>query len=527
MILDLTWVNKHIEYQHFKMNSLNTAKEMLRQDCWMGSIDLKDAYYSVLMHPHDRKFLRFRWKGILYQFKAMPNGISCAPYFFTKILNPVFAYLRDIGHETFHYIDDSFVVADTFEKCEQSIQVLCETVESLGFKVHPEKSVFQPKTEITFLGFLLNSREMIVTLNEDKIQKFKRSANDLLNNSKPTIREVAGLIGLMIAYSQAFNYAKAHIKAIESDKIQALRLSKGNFDVCMCLTVEAKLDIAWWLDNIDRSQKHILISEFDFELYTDASELGWGAHVADVTAGGRWTLEEQNLHINALEIKAILLALKSFCAQNFLHVKVYTDNTTAIAYIKNMGGVRSDFCNKLAHEIWCWCESHCIWLTIAHVPGVENVLADYKSRKFSDNVEWQLSQKIFQKICHIFGTPQVDLFATRLNNKLPKYVSWCPDPGACAIDAFTLNWSQFTFYAFPPFSCIPKVISKILKEGASGILIVPWWPTQTWWAWVNNLNLRSICFRPKKNNLVPIGNPNNIQFLNSCPLVAYRFLQTH
>ena len=47
MILDLTWVNKHIQYQHFKMASLNTATYMIREGCWMASIDLKDAYYSV------------------------------------------------------------------------------------------------------------------------------------------------------------------------------------------------------------------------------------------------------------------------------------------------------------------------------------------------------------------------------------------------------------------------------------------------------------------------------------------------
>ena len=243
MILDLTWVNKHIEYQHFKMCSLNTAKHMLRSDCWMGSVDLQDAYYSVSIHPDYRKYLRFRWNGVLYQYRAMPNGLSCAPLFFTKILNPVFAYLRSMGHETFQYIDDSFVVSDTYEKCSHSLNIFCKTVEKLGFVVHKDKSKLIPDKQLTFLGFNLNSENMCVTLTVDKIEKFKRSAQDVLNKKYSTIREIAGLVGLMNSYSQAFNYAEAHMKDLEIEKIQALKVAKGNFDRKMFITHKAKLNI--------------------------------------------------------------------------------------------------------------------------------------------------------------------------------------------------------------------------------------------------------------------------------------------
>ena len=79
MILDLTWVNTHVEYDHFKMCSLQTALDMMRRDCWMGSIDLRDAYYSVLVKPEQRKLLRFRWDDKLYQFRVLPNGLYTSP----------------------------------------------------------------------------------------------------------------------------------------------------------------------------------------------------------------------------------------------------------------------------------------------------------------------------------------------------------------------------------------------------------------------------------------------------------------
>ena len=275
---------------------------------------------------------------------------------------------------------------------------------------------------------------------------------------------------------------------------------------------------------IESSGKHIEICDPDMTIYADASEEGWGAHVNDVSTGGRWTEFESSLHINVLELKAIFFALKSFCKQDRIHVHLVTDNTTALAYVKHMGGVRSNDCNQIACDIWSWAENKLIWLTISHIPGVQNVVADYKSRHFSDNVEWALNQTLFQKISNRFGIPDIDLFASRLNNKIECYVSWTPDPFAFHIDSFTMSWKDYFFYAFPPFSCILKVINKVLRENATGILIVPWWPSQPWWARLKNLNLQHLRFKSKMNNLVPIGKPRNVDFLNKCPLGAFLFM---
>ena len=331
------------------------------------------------------------------------------------------------------------------------------------------------------------------------------------------------MIGLIISYSQAFDYGLAHVKSLENDKIHALRVNAGNFDASMKLSKKAKQDVAWWNDNILLSGKHIELASPDIVLYTDASYEGWGAHSGPSLAGGRWNYDELQFHINVLELKAIFLALQSFCHERAQHVRIMTDNTTALAYVKHMGGVRSIQCNEVAHDIWSWCENKYIWLTIAHIPGVDNVLADFKSRKFSDDVEWKLSAKLFAEICGHFGMPNIDLFASRLNAKLPTYVSWTPDPGAFAIDAFSIQWSNCFFYAFPPFSCIRRCITKILQEEATGVLVVPWWPTQTWWARLWNLNLPNMRFRPKNNNLLPVGNPRNVLFINRCPLGAFLF----
>ena len=80
----------------------------------------------------------------------------------------------------------------------------------------------------------------------------------------------------------------------------------------------------------------------------------------------------------------------------------------------------------------------------------------------------------------IFGKPDIDLFASRINHQLSNYVSWRPDPGAKAVDAFSINWSPTYNYCFPPFSRILKVLQKIQQDKAQAIVVVPYWVTQDW-----------------------------------------------
>ena len=100
------------------------------------------------------------------------------------------------------------------------------------------------------------------------------------------------------------------------------------------------------------------------------------------------------------------------------------------------------------------CVQNEIWLTACHLPGVPNFEGDKSSRQFNERIEWQLQPGIFRKIIDISGTPVIDLFACRLNNQLPKYVSWKPDPGACHVDAFSFSWSGKFVYIFHPFSLV-------------------------------------------------------------------------
>lgn len=116
--------------------------------------------------------------------------------------------------------------------------------------------------------------------------------------------------------------------------------------------------------------------------------------------GGRWTQSESLKHINYLEILAIYYALQALhdLVKN-THIKILTDNSTAVSYINNMGGVKSDDCNLISKKIWIWCIKHNIWISCSHIAGKKNIEADKKSRIFNDDLEWQLNLIFFSKYC--------------------------------------------------------------------------------------------------------------------------------
>ena len=148
-------------------------------------------------------------------------------------------------------------------------------------------------------------------------------------------------------------------------------------------------------------------------------------------------------------------------------------------------------CNLKARQIWELVYSSNMWITAVYLPGVENCTADRESRIVRDETEWSINSELFNKILSLGVELDIDLFASRLNYKIKKFVSWKADPLAWSIDAFTLNWKNFKFYAFPPFSVIDKVCQKVMKDEAEGILVVPNWTGQNWYP-----SLLKLCVQP-------------------------------
>ncbi|XP_046478644.1 uncharacterized protein [Neodiprion pinetum] len=262
-------------------------------------------------------------------------------------------------------------------------------------------------------------------------------------------------------------------------------------------------DFAWWKVNITLAVNPVRKFKFQKEIFSDASTTGWGAFCEGNTAHGFWKSSEMNLHINCLELIATFMALKCFARDlSNCELLLRIDNTTAISYVNRRGGVQYPGLNKVSKDIWRWCEKRNIWLFATYIPSKENVEADRSSRIKNIDTEWELADYAFSMIERSFGVPEIDLFASRSNTKCIKFCAWQRDPEAQAIDAFTLNWSQWRFYAFPPFALILRVLRKLIQDEAEGMVVVPYWPTQPWYPLFRSILVNEpIILKPSANLL--------------------------
>ena len=326
----------------------------------------------------------------------MPNGYAQVPLLFTKLLKQPFGFLRKQGLLSVIYLDDSYLQGDSYSSCLHNITTTTSLLTALGFKINLEKSVLIPTQTIKFLGFILNSITVTISLPEQRQVRIIGHSKKLREVTTLKIREVASTIGTLVSALPALSHGALHYRALEHAKNAALQSQNGNFNNKMSIPPDAICDILWWEQNVTGSFSPIHRDHVHLTLYSDASLEGWGGTDEVTHVGGRWTKDEMPGHINALELQAAYLTLQALSSSHTnVHIRLMLDNTTAITYINKMGGgggdTHSTVCNVISKTIWEWAVPRNIWLPAAYVPGSQNLIADYKSRHFDDNTEWSLS----------------------------------------------------------------------------------------------------------------------------------------
>ena len=126
------------------------------------------------------------------------------------------------------YLDDIYLQGNDYNDCLRNVIDTLKLFIKLGFIIHPTKSVFLPSKEIKMLGFILNSITMTVHLIPEKKESIKSFCTELLEKQISTIREIAKVIGKLVASFPGVMYAPLHCQQSEKETILALKFNKGN-----------------------------------------------------------------------------------------------------------------------------------------------------------------------------------------------------------------------------------------------------------------------------------------------------------
>ena len=319
----------------------------------------------------------------------------------------------------------------------------------------------------------------------DRVHKIENGVSLLLSMQVTTAYFWLSLLGRMSSATDANPLGRLHLRPLQFYLLA--HWSPASKDMAALIPVKHNLldhHLHWWLNRkYTRAGMLLDIPEAQTQLFTDASESGWGAHSDTFQASGEWSAREAILHINQLEMLAVRNALAAFKTQlSGLTVQLMSDSATVVSYIAKQGGTTSVPMYLLAKEVLLAARDANNFLRVKHIPGERNALADLLSRMNRVvHTEWTLLQSVVDALGITWDKPNLDLFATRLNNTFAVFVSPMADPLAVEVDAMSISWKGK--YPFLPFVMLGRVIEKLHRDHpCKMILIAPKWPNQSWYA---------------------------------------------
>ena len=375
-VIDLSHLNHFVDVSPFQMETIQSVLLSVRQGDWMASIDLKEAYLQVPLHPAFRHFLRFVFRDRVYQFKALCFGLSTAPQVFTRVMAPVSGILHSMGIRMGRYLYDWLVQSSSRESLLRDLQTVLHLCHELGIVVNPQKSNLIPSQVVQYLGVVIDATSFRASPSPERISRLLSTAREFQSSASPPASLWLSLLGVLSSLAHLVPGSRLRMRSLQL----CLHRSWDRLDLEAPVSVspECLRDLQWWL-HLPRLSSGVSLCQVspDLHFWSDASDLGWGAHLDRQVASGLWDSRQAALSINARELLAVQLGLRQF--QSSLQgrtVAVFYDNTTAVAYLRKEGATRSPLLNSLAQEILRWTESLSIRLAPQFLPGSNNVLAD-------------------------------------------------------------------------------------------------------------------------------------------------------
>ena len=301
LILDLSLLNRYIEKQAFKMETVKSVRQAMRLNDWAVSIDLTDAYLHVPIHRQSRKYLRFVHEDQVYHFSALSFGMSLSLLIFSKLMDVIAAFLRQRAISVFPYLDDWLIKNLIHNRLITQTKICIQTIQSLGFLPNLKKSDLFPAQKFTFIGMEFLTQQNLVRVPADRVQNLILTIKKIMSAKHVSARTFLSLLGKLSAAADLVLLGRLHLRPLQMCLLSVWKPHILPLDHPISINGMIRSHLQWWINPI-RFETGTSIHPPDpkFFLYTDASHYGWGAHLEPTTLSfhGRWTENQSQLHIN-------------------------------------------------------------------------------------------------------------------------------------------------------------------------------------------------------------------------------------
>ena len=228
----------------------------------------------------------------------------------------------------------------------------------LGWIINQEKSELKPTQVFSFVGYEYHLDSALIKPTQERWLKLQDLILHLKSKHVLTARCLMSL-GLLASTENMVLEGHLHMRPFQFHLKEHWRYPQS-LDGLLPWTETISAHLNWWQNpsNVMRGAD-LHPKDHSIQLFTDASNEGWGAHLDQSSTKGLWSDREKRLHINILELKAVPLALRNFKDQcQNQTVLVATDNSTVVAYINKQGGTHSAEMCALLWKIMTWCHQH-------------------------------------------------------------------------------------------------------------------------------------------------------------------------
>ena len=378
----------------------------------------------------------FYHSGSYYLSKVMVFGLTGAPFWFHKTTRPMVRYLRMLAIRILSYLDD-FLWGAAKGDIKELVRFAKQFFTILGFRTN-EKCEWEGSFTVIFLGIMANTEEMRWEVPAYKrcylVTAMTRLKEKMTRGEPLGVKEVR-IVSLRLALEPAQAWTRALYGCINTAVNQG-----WNY---LLLTAEAKEELKFWpewLKNPAKCTKAMLDHQEDMWMKLDTGEYASGGHLS-----GRWvTIPLPGQYIGTSSTRRELYGLVemiAYFARDIQGKKVRFD-MDSLPGIRNLikgGGPKSDLC--------------------------------------------QLVKRVWKQLNHLKVTPiwnwiprEKNKVADRLSKALATRAVVRPD-----ILRLVREASPVPSVLIPSFNDIGASIDNLRMTKAAATVILPYWPSRTWW----------------------------------------------
>ena len=369
-VISLSHLNEFVQLTPFKMETVALVLLSVREGDFLASLDLKDAYFQIPIHPSSRKLLRFTSEGTVYQFRTLCFVLLTDPQVFTRVFAAVSAWAHSHGIQLLRYLDEWLVLASSEQEAKQAVRSMFSLCHTLGIVID-EKSDLVPSQTAKYLCMTINTEAGKVFPSLARVEKFLTVAESFCSMASPPAQLWQVVLGHLASLERLVPHGRLRMRSLQCHLKAHWSPETDPPSLPLPLPQEARRDLFWWM-----VKDHLLMGVRlgtpapDLHLYSDASCSEWGTLLLDQRVSGVWSDQEKLLHINLLEMKALFLALQAF-REDVIghHATAMCDNSTVVAYVNKQGGTVSRALCSLASRLLRWTETLDIHLDARYLPG--------------------------------------------------------------------------------------------------------------------------------------------------------------